>query len=236
MIRIAVCDSDKSWRDLIAKMITKSSEPSDVNIDVYETGTELLLSYKEKKNYDLLFLETAFDDIDVVELLNQIKEIGRLPVLFFVTNSFEHLQFAFKIRAFQSFLKDSDEEKIQDEIKRVLMILKREDRKITVKSNQNEYELKIDKIIYVETEAHHICVHVNNVILPCSGSLSSMYEKLKNYGFIKCSQSYIVNYKHIKKIKKDEILLANGEVIYVSRGNKKEFVMRYKDCISGLIS
>ena len=108
-------------------------------------------------------------------------------------------------------------------------------KEVTFQFNGIKKNILIDKILYIESRLHRLEFHV----MEKEVETFTMYEKLDNIEdelsrydtFVRVHQSYLVNLKHIRKVKNYSILLSNNEEIPVpkSRFNAvKTAYIRYK--------
>lgn len=86
---------------------------------------------------------------------------------------------------------------------------------LTVKGNN--FAIKADDIIYIESDNHTIR------IMSVDGNEYTAYEKISDVKkrlprtFIQCHKSYLINRKQIKKIHKNQITMINDRVLPISR-------------------
>ncbi len=79
--------------------------------------------------------------------------------------------------------------------------------------------IKTDKIKYIEAINRELYFYLTDSkeTLHLKGKITDIFDKIKEYGFFKVHRSYIVNYKHVKEIKKLRILLDSGDDIPISK-------------------
>lgn len=69
-----------------------------------------------------------------------------------------------------------------------------------------EYQNRRVKIVTVEKD--YICIHEK---------ISDIAEKMKPYGFAMCHQSFVVNLYEIEKIGTQELIMKNGDRVYLAQ-------------------
>jgi len=96
---------------------------------------------------------------------------------------------------------------------------------IFVKSDKKIIKLNLNEIFYVEAYGNYIKIFEEKMILTPS-SLTDFFKYLSD-DFVRIHKSYIVNFRHVKLIEGNQILLANGEKLPIGkyyRGNVIERV------------
>lgn len=96
------------------------------------------------------------------------------------------------------------------------------------------------EILYLESEGHEIRLHlqkgkhVEKGIVVVKEKLSQCEERLKGRGFARIYTSYLVNMYHIRCLEKENVLLDNGEHLYVSRRKYPEVKLMFENYIRHL--
>ena len=104
MYRIAICDDEKEYREIIKKLVRESDIIID-EIDFYEftTGEELL---NADIKFDLLFLDIYMPGINGNMAAVKFREHNPDCILIFCTNYQQPLPENFKVYPFRYILKD----------------------------------------------------------------------------------------------------------------------------------
>lgn len=92
--------------------------------------------------------------------------------------------------------------------------------KFAIKRNDKTYIISPEEILFCKTAPDggtKICLQCEKSIFTSYG-LYRFVEGLPTSSFLKPHRSYLVNLKHIKILKKDEITLSNGKTIPVVNG------------------
>lgn len=93
--------------------------------------------------------------------------------------------------------------------------------------------LKLEDIVYMETNDHHVLFHMNN---------GQTYKKLANFNnltppiegnrdLFQCHKSYVVNGRYIKDMVQNSFILHDGRKISISKPNRKEARSFYSWCV-----
>jgi DNA-binding LytR/AlgR family response regulator len=111
---------------------------------------------------------------------------------------------------------------IDDELKRIISLLKKNDDKIIGIANGTSYIIDPKDIYYFETVDKKTFVYTESQVLETHLRLYEIEESLSKYDFFRGSKSSIINISKIKKLSprfngRLEILLENNEKLIISR-------------------
>ena len=90
------------------------------------------------------------------------------------------------------------------------------------------------EILYLESEGHEIRLHLVAEMVMVKENLSQCEERLKGRGFVRIYTSFLVNMYHIRCLEKENVLLDNGECLYVSRRKYPEVKLIFENYIRHL--
>ena len=107
MIKIAICDDNKSEFNYIAKQIEDYKTMSYVNVKYtyFSNGTELLTQIKSGVFYDLIFLDIIMPDINGIDTAMKIHRYSRITKIIFLTVSSEFAVDSYNVNALDYILK-----------------------------------------------------------------------------------------------------------------------------------
>lgn len=84
-------------------------------------------------------------------------------------------------------------------------------------------------ILYIESRAKKVEIHIAGAreSIEIYATMEELGEQLGE-GFYRCHRAYIVNMAHIAEYGKDNVVLTNGDKVYVAKKKYSEFVKAYK--------
>ena len=88
--------------------------------------------------------------------------------------------------------------------------------------------------MYVEVMKHRLYYHLIEDTLEVTGTIAKAEEELKQFGFLKCNQCYLVNPRFISKIQGYEVVVGNVTLL-ISRPRKKAFLEELAKWYSGAL-
>ena len=115
----------------------------------------------------------------------------------------------------------------REHFKRIEDRFKRQEDAIAVTASEGIVKVLLDELYYVESNAHTILYHVlsdgDEKVLETSDTMKNVEQKLADYNFYRCNNSFIVNLKHVVGVSGNDVLIANTR-LPISRPRKKGFM------------
>lgn len=202
-------------------------------------GKSLLLQYRP----DLVFLDIQMPEKNGFELLRELHQYDFEVI--FVTAFDQYAIQAVRFAAVDYLLKPVNIEELQAAVDRALANTRdkkknlqlenliqllqgqKEEHRIALTTMKETRFIRTPEILRCESSNNYtIFFLASGEKLTASRPIFEYEELLKEYGFIRCHQSHLVNRKYVKSWVKEDggyLLLDNGHQVPVSR-NKKEVV------------
>lgn len=145
----------------------------------------------------------------------------------FITNKDELVYDAIKVVPFRFIRKSRFDEEIQEALHE--FIAKSNSRKsfYTFLTSNGEKTVQPVRIRYIEVSSHKLSIHLLNESFVTNGNLKDIEESFYTYGFIKIHQSFLVNFRFINYIKRNEVILDNGTTLPLSRSRYEQTKFEY---------
>lgn len=229
MFRIAICDDESYFRqdlqDLVsAYMLDKGYV---FQIDTFGSGKEFLSLGIEMLKYNIVFLDINMDGIDGVTTAKKLREVSKDAFIIFVTVNVEYAFEGYELDVTRYLLKEN--RNLKDSIVECLDAIIQKMNYTVIKKNfrfsDAEKQISLDRLLYVESKLHKLEFHVMEEDM----TLYSMYEtlntiesELKDFGFIRIHQSFLVNLKYIANIMRYKVILTNGDELIIPKARYRE--------------
>ena len=94
---------------------------------------------------------------------------------------------------------------------------------LTLNNEDGSFRINTTDIIYIDVMNHTLFIHMNDRKIQCYGTLKNLEEQLEKDCFSRCHASYLINMRHIRLVMNDNIQMANGEIIPISKSRKRQF-------------
>lgn len=224
MIRCLVVDDEHLAREAIKAYIEKIPELALVG----ECENALqAMAFLRKENIDLIFLDIEMPEIDGISFLKYVKNN---PGVIFTTAYRNYAVEAFDLDVIDYLLKPISFERF------VLAINKFHERKnsnvshnetnktnrnfINIKANRKTYKIDVANIVYIESLKDYVKIICSDESIVTHDSLSNLEDILKQFGFIRIHNSFLVATDKIKSFNSESVFLEEKE-LPISRTYKK---------------
>lgn len=225
-MRIGICDDDEISLGMVTGALSKYLEKKNIkaDVDVLSTGQELINNLKTI-NYDLLLLDIDLDQADGIEIAKKLYEERNEAEVIFVSGCENRVFDSLKVEPLgfvrkRYFIKDFsyyldiffDKHEQKSDIPRLLV-------------NQGKDKIYIDPIdiVYIEGQLKKQIIFLTDKRkFSVFSSMKELEKMLVPIGFIRIHNGYLVNYKFIKKISGEEIVLKPDIVLPVARNRSKQ--------------
>lgn len=221
--RIGICDDENiileelyfSIYNIIKDIFFESE--CDFEIKKYNNPNDLINSHFTN-NFDIIFLDIDMPKINGIEVARTIKTNSKRTLIIFITNKEELVFETFKIQAFRFIRKSKLSGELEESITSAIKLFEIDAFKINFKIENNNYEIDINNILYIESDRNYITIYtINNKKYRFKDSINQKEKQLDKYGFIRTHLGYLVNQKYIQRINNDSVVLVNSEKIPLSR-------------------
>lgn len=217
-MKIAICDDvEEFYTDLKQKIENYFFEKNILNykIDIFLSGTEFISNFNAE-DYDFIFLDVDMPGLNGFDTAKEIKKLDKVVFIIFVTNMQNQMHQGFKYNAKDYMLKPATQETINILIDR-LVLEKNENKQsgfYSIKLKKEGYIfIRNDDILYFESSGHDISAVVSDDSFTFIGKMDKVSEEMKDKGFVRIHQSYIVNLEHVfKDLGSSVILKKHGEL------------------------
>lgn len=233
-MRIAICDDDNEFRGLISDYLQPYKEKyPEITESNFCCGEDLISAYAKGQQFDILFLDIQMKDFDGVETAKIIRETDSNAIIIFITSFVSFVSDTFRVGAFQFLMKPLKQAAFNIDFERAIERYKINHYKYSVKWKDVTSAFEISDIYFIEASNRHLVVYTQDEMFEYVGKISEEADKLKSYNILKCHQSYLVNFRHIKRIDNNKIYLSNRLQIPISRHLKVRIKAAFNDFILG---
>lgn len=236
MYQIALCDDENEELERMKNILRtyrKQHTGRDFSIDYFRDADELLEMIREQKYApNLLFMDIYMPGKLGIEAAKELREMGSLCRIVFLTTSKEFALEAFRVDAVQYLVKpisDKDIFQILDQFSREM---EEEGKKyLLLRVDNNIRKIVLSDIVYCEAQKKCQCIYMadeTQIILRLT--MAKVCEMLSGYhAFVRVGVSYIVNLEHIISLNAKELLMDNKKKIYLPRGTYQGLREQYFD-------
>ena len=233
MIQIAICDDDNLITAQIERMIMNVCEKEHISADIdsFFSGEDLENEILGGARYDLLYLDIQMQCGDGMATARNVRKMDENVIFIFVSGYDKNVLELFQLNVF-SFLKKPIQKKsfIETFLSANQKICKKQIY-FTFRYRNEEYKVPCIDILYIESKARKIIVHLQNGETEVfNGKLKEVERRLSKgkVPFLRIHQSYLVNYHMIKSKTKTDVKMVNGQILPISEDRQREFGWEYE--------
>lgn len=238
MLRIAVVDDEYAVAVQTERCWLEACKTLELETEteLLCSGEEMIHALKKENQYKILFLDIEMGEcsgIDVSRFLRDTLQDEATQIVF-VTGKEGYDRQLFEFRPFAFLPKPVNTEKIREILSKYLRIFGKKQETFEYKIGHSTNLVKIEDILYFESFDRKVQITTAKNADEFYGSIQKISKQLSNKGFFMPHKSYLVNYRFVKSIRPDSLLLANDVLIPIAKGKHKDitrllFEMEYGD-------
>ena len=216
MIRIAIVEDEDSYVQVLTGYLKQYETEHSLSfqISVFHDGLDIVSEYKA--DYDIILLDIQMKHLDGMKTAEKIRELDEDVSFIFITST---IQFA-----------------VQGYLGKAVKKVKQKQQKdyMTIEVEGGQMRLDISQIYYIESQRHNILFHTEKGDFLTAGPMKKVEALLKDKGFSKCHNAYLIHLMHVTGIVQNNVLLSDSTTLPVSRAKKKVFLEALTDYIGGV--
>lgn len=235
MINIGICDDELHYRVNIKDILGDILSTYSINYNIYEfsSGEELLSNYP--KDLDILIMDIQMKIINGMDTARKIREFDQNLEIIFMTSFAEFMQEGYEVKAYRYILKPISERKISRNILPCINeIMRKKNNYLTINVKNYVDRIKIDSIVYIETDRPNILIYTNDNKYTTKLSISKIDKILSEYGFFRCHNSYIVNLKLVESMNGNTLKIGE-KYIPISKYRVKELKLALTNILGDIV-
>lgn len=229
---IAVCDDDVTARDMIAASLKGIFAQHGVQAQIENYGSaDSLQADMSQKMFDLLLLDIDMPGTDGITFAERLRAENNAIEIIYISSRED--------RVFDSlrsmpcgFIRKS--RFLQDTAEIVALYLKKRTSRskyprLVLHTQMGMESIQLDQIVYVEGlgKYQNITLKDKDEPVRVRRSMQELEEELVSYGFLRVHKGYLVNYRFVRRIEENDLLLTTGQLLPISRRKLGEIKEQY---------
>lgn len=231
-MQIAVCDDEKSVRELYTEKIRQLYPRAD--LIQYQSGEELLMADRQS---DIVLLDIQMPGMSGMDTARQLRGISKEMVIIFVSALEDYVFQAFDVGAFHYLVKPFDDRKFAEVLSRAVEQCEDNRKRDAHKNGEKEMPnlvitrggehitVRIADIVYAEVFDRKVILHTMDSDIEYYGKMKDL-EKRVGEDFYRPHRAYLVNFSYIRKYNAATIELERGQAL-MAKQNYHDFVRKY---------
>lgn len=231
-LQCIIADDEPIARQILENYI---QELSNVEVTATCKNAFEVMDVLQRQPIDLLLLDINMPKLSGISLLKTLQhrpeviitsayteyaiEGFELSVTDYLLKPFSFERFLQAILKVQSSLSQKQEQQAINN-KTILFVKEEFSKSIFVKSDKKLIKITLDEITHIEAYGNYIKIYTDHMILTPL-TLSDFLEKLPN-SFLRCHKSFVINFKKLKLIDGNRLVLVNNLKVPMGKSYRKE--------------
>ncbi len=238
MYFITICDDSQNEIDQILLLLEDFfPKKTMISIQTFNSSTNLLKSIESGNISDIYLLDVIMPELSGIDIGKVIKDKKEDACIIYFTNSKEFALNAFELYALQYLIKPVKKTALHNALNKAIDLIDNKDKVFLVETKDGQVSLKHKDIIYIEYMNHVMIFYtINKVIVSkhirvsFNSALSSL---LLDSSFVQTHRAYIINLKHVKKMKKRLFIMSKAYEIPISKNYLETSINQYLNYMFG---
>lgn len=233
MIRIAIVEDDQADAKQLADCLERfqREQGESFSVRTFPNPAEFLDTYGS--GYDLVFMDIELPMFNGMEAARQLRKIDSVVTLVFITNMEQYAVSGYEVEALDFVVKPINYYRFSSMLRRALRnIDRRAEKEVIVQSAGSFARLRASEIYYVEIRDHLLIYYTDQGRFESWGKMGDLEAELAPHGFVRCSNSHLVNLRHVLSMDGDDVNVA-GTKLPVSQRRRKAFYASVTRYLSG---
>lgn len=233
MQQIIICEDDSIQLKELVKY-TKEIVHDEIEILSYSRGGELIRDLEQFSNPCIFLLDIMLKDENGVEIAKKINELQPKSSIIFITAYLNLVTDVFDTNHCYFVLKSDLRHRLPIALRKAMEQQNQNRMILLLPKGAEKLVIHTEDILYIERKLRTTYFHLDSSVEKVSLSFDAVVNYLPTY-FQRCHNSFIVNFKQIKKICRNEITLNNDINIPISRAYSNQIKQMFEAYIIELV-
>lgn len=226
MLNISICDDDKSSVDKLAGLLEKYCQRNGLEYKpaTFTKGSDLLES--NLAECDILFLDVDMGQENGIAIAHEIRKFNKEVIIIYVSGYVQYAPSGYNVKAFAYILKNDLDDLFETTMDDVVKQLNYRGMMYKIKTEE-EISLPVKDILYIESFDKVTDIHTTDSRYTVRQSLGDTAKQLADKGFVQIHKSYVVNMRHITKLKNYTVTLTDNTALPAAQKRWRDIVQKY---------
>lgn len=217
--KIAICDDEAGQTKILKDMVSSWAAQVGCSAEtvLFSSSEAFLFDCGGDNLFDILLLDVEMCAISGIELAKRIRKTDRRAEIIFVSSHPEFIGEGYEVDALHYLVKPVVRGKLFQVLDRAAKCLAVEPPSLIIHCGGEAIKLTEDRILYVESFCHYICIHTQEREYEIKENISAFQERLTD-AFFRIHRSYIVSLACIVRISRSFVTLEDGTELPLARG------------------
>lgn len=223
MTSLLIVEDEKDAADALLALVRRYEEARGVTFDVevVPAAFELL---DTSRTYDICLLDIQLPGINGMEAAELLRSQCRATSIIFVTDLAQYAVRGYEVDALGFLVKPATFAGLAMNLDRAMREVRRGTRRsVSVQTADGFRALALADVTHIEVRNHDLVYHLaDGSGLRCRGSLANVEAELADAPLVRVSRYCLANMALITAVAGDEVTVAGGTRLHISRGRKHE--------------
>lgn len=227
---IAVCDDLQTDREETAQLTEEICRAEGIKPRIvrFERAEALLEAIQGGERFALLLIDVLLPGLDGMELARVLRGQNEQVSIVFVSSNRELALQGYEVSAARYLAKPLDPEKLKEAILFCYGQYQKE-RELLLPVGGSMRKIAPKDIYYAEIMGRKCRIRLEQEECDASLSMSELEDMLPEHDFIRCHQSFLVNWHHVQSLRTDSIELTDKRIVPVSKHRVKQVRQAFVD-------
>ncbi|MEG1426650.1 MAG: LytTR family DNA-binding domain-containing protein [Oscillospiraceae bacterium] len=237
MIHLCLCDDEEAVLTLCRQRISAFARQKGLEIQLreFQSGESLLFTLEENPNSaDILIMDMLMKGVSGIAATKKLRELGYGGVVIFLTSSAEYALEAYSVEPLNYILKNQlQDETFEKSLSKAIALVEDTRAQNLVFKNSVGASLMIDlrQVLYMESMQRKIRFHTTRGIQETCATLEEIFEQVKDWDFVRCHKSCLVNLRFVQSFSRGEITMSDQSVLPIGRKYGENFGNTFSDYV-----
>lgn len=220
MLKIALCDDEAAAVTAAEHLVQHTFDEKGMHYEItgYTSADVLFNIIKAGSHYDLLLLDIDMPQMDGIDIGVTLSDLLQETLLVYISSREDRVFEAFRAKPFRFVRKYRLMEEWPDVADAILQELnRRKQSRLTFNIGNQVVAIKPEDIIYIEAQRKNQVLYTTKGQIELTDHFDHIAGQLQGFGFIRIHRSYIVNFRWIHAIDRNEVALDHGEHLPIGR-------------------
>lgn len=219
MFKIAICDDSDIDAGALSTALEKlRARGIDYEEESYTNGLSLIKAYEAGSRYHLIILDMLMEPLNGIDTAKFIRSMDLTVPILIVTSTMEFALDGYQINAWRYLMKPIDPDRLVRVIEEIFeATAERDDEYFVVDNSDGIAKFKLDDILYFDSRLHTMTLHTVQTTYSFRGVMNRIEQDCAAKGFFRIHKSFLVNLRHVQRVSRLKVLLANGEELDLSK-------------------
>lgn len=210
-MNIAICDDDKSFRDLLEKHLRNYFNDRNISLNIFQfpSGEKLL---ENQLLFDLVFLDVEMGNINGIDTGKELKRRNPHNIIFVITSYDGYLDDAFKIHAFRFLSKPLNVVRLYKALDDAAELINNDIIVFYDVQTASDVRIYTNDIIFIEIEKKKTKIVTINGTYYSNEKIAVWKNRLNGISFVCPHSSYIANLDYSIRHTRTLLVLAKKDL------------------------